>query len=244
MANVGADSMDDIWFVQLPNGNVRAWSLDELDAEFQKGTINEGTLVRQGVAPWTKLSALLGLDDAPPPISSGMAVSVSVAPAAIAPYQIPSMPPPPVVMSLDEDVDLDFMAPPASRKKKVMMGVAAAALVLCGGVFALTKVTSGAPAAASAVGQNANASIAQIAAPAPPPAPVAAPAAAQLDAPKGAPLTDLQRKALLTADKNRERVAKEAKEKKAKLAPARRSPRSASPFHKNGSKGDPLNITF
>ncbi len=225
------NSMDDIWFVQLPNGNVRAWSLDELDAEFQKGTIDESTLVRQGVAPWSKLSVLLGLDAAPPPSS-------------LAPMQMPSAAPPPVVMSVDDDLEL-LMAP-RSRKRGLVVGLVAAALVLCGGVFALTKATSGEPtAAAGSAPQGANASIAQIAAtPPPPPQAPAAQAPAQLDAPKGAPLTDLQRKALLEGDKNRERASKEKKDKKAKAAPPRRAPKSASPFHKGGSKNDPLNISF
>jgi hypothetical protein len=242
MTNAVTDSMDDIWLVQLPNGTVRAWSLEELDAEFQKGTIDESTLVRQGAAPWSKLSVLLGLDEAPP-ASGAMAVAVSVLPpppSSLAPMQLPSAPPPPVVTSFD--VDLDFIEPPRSRKRSVVVGLVAAALVLCGGVFALTKVTSGATsAAAGSIAEASKASIAQVAAaPMPPPAPIPQ-ATAQLDAPKGAPLTDLQKKALALADKNRERAAKEAKEKRAKSAPPRRAPRSASPFHKGGNKSDPLN---
>jgi hypothetical protein len=244
MANAVNGSMDDIWFVQLPNGNVRAWSLDELDAEFQKGTIDENALVRQGSAPWSKLSALLGLDEAPP-ASGGMSVAVSLPPppSSLAPMQMASAPPPPVVIGLDDD--LDFMAPPRSRKRGLVVGLIAAALVLCGGVFALTKVTSGdASAATGSAAEASKASIAQVAAPTPPPPPPVVQPPAQLDAPKGAPLTDLQRKALLEADKNRERASKEAKDRRIKSAPPRRAPKSASPFHKGGNKSDPLNSSL
>lgn len=236
MAN-GTDSMDDLWFVQLPNGTTRAWSLDQLDAEFQKGTIDERTLVRQGVAPWSTLGELLGLDDAPPapPVLHPQMFRVPDAeqvPSSLSPFLLPSAPPPPVVTSLEDEIDF---APRRSRKGLVL-GVMVAALAVCGGVFAFTG--AGASPAAASAAQEVAPLPKPVAAP-PPPAP--APAATQLDLPKGAPLTDLQRKALLEADKNREKASKDAKEKRAKLAPRKGAPKSASPFHKGGNKSDPLN---
>jgi hypothetical protein len=107
---------EDLWFVQLPNGAVRAMTLDDLDAAFQSGTIDEGTLVRRdGQSAWTKLSDELGASEPAP--------------------QTPSVRP--VVMDFDDD---DF-APPSSSKKRVIavLGIAAAAAIALA-AFGATKL--------------------------------------------------------------------------------------------------------
>jgi hypothetical protein len=108
---------EDLWFVQLSTGAVRAMTLDDLDAAFQSGTIDEGTLVRRdGQSTWTKLSDELGSSEP-------------------APSQTPSVAP--VVMDFDED---DF-APLRSSKKRIFVGLgiaAAAAIALA--AFGITKL--------------------------------------------------------------------------------------------------------
>ena len=233
---------EELWFVQLPGGLVRAWTLDELDAAFQAGRIDEHTLVRQGSEPWAPLAEVAGLGgeeaQAPAPVSSVMAVAVPSYPASNQPLF--SAPPPPVVTELSDfdEVPREFR----SGKRRLFVGLAIAALAICGAGVAFTKLgataDAGAASASAAITANAGAQVAQtvpVAAP-PPAAPVA------VDPPKGAPLTDQQKKALLDADKNRERAAKDRKAKAA--PPPRKSPKSANPFHKGGSKMDPLNSSI
>jgi len=48
------------WLVQLASGDVRIMTLDELDAAFQSGTVDENTLVRHdGAKKWSKLADVL-----------------------------------------------------------------------------------------------------------------------------------------------------------------------------------------
>ena len=112
---------EDLWFVQLPTGAVRAMTLDELDAAYQSGTIDEGTLVRRdGQSTWTKLSDELGASEPAPPPEPPVAPSVR-----------------PVVMELDAD---DF-APPRSSKKRVFVGLGvAAAAAIAIAAFGVTKL--------------------------------------------------------------------------------------------------------
>ena len=75
----------DFFFVQLPNGQHKAMSLDELDEAYQAGSIDEGTPVRpDGASEWSTLGALVGGDDDVPDTS---------------PALVPSYTPPPVVTS-------------------------------------------------------------------------------------------------------------------------------------------------
>src|SRR4051794_2868756 len=84
----------DFFFVQLPNGQHKAMSLDELDAAYQAGSIDEATPVRpDGASDWSTLGALVGGDDVPdtspsitpPPVSQSYAHEPpnSLAPVAI-----------------------------------------------------------------------------------------------------------------------------------------------------------------
>jgi len=104
---------DDLWFVQLPGGAVRAMSLDDLDAAFQSGTIDEDTLVRRdGQSAWTKLRDELAPE----------------------PPQTPSVRP--VVMDFDDD-----FPPPRSSKKGVFVGLGlAAAAAIAFAAFGVTKL--------------------------------------------------------------------------------------------------------
>ena len=58
--------MSDVWFVRTANGEARM-TLDELDAAFQAGAINEQTQVREETSlQWSTLGALLGIESQPP----------------------------------------------------------------------------------------------------------------------------------------------------------------------------------
>src|ERR1700722_1060488 len=100
----------DFWHVQLLNGEVRYWSLDELDEAFQRGDVDGTTFVlKQGDTAWVRLGELLGLDEAesaPAPASAAPA-HASVAPAALQVDTAPVWSIRPVVADLDAPLDLD-----------------------------------------------------------------------------------------------------------------------------------------
>ena len=80
----------EFWHVQLPSGEVRYYSLEELDEAFQRDEIDAKTYVlKQGETSWMRLGDLLGLDEAPVEPSVVVAPSerppASFAPASIAP---------------------------------------------------------------------------------------------------------------------------------------------------------------
>jgi hypothetical protein len=107
---------EDLWFVQLSTGAVRAMTLDDLDAAYQSGTIDEDTLVRRDAEKaWMKLGDALGTSEPEP-------------------THTPSVRP--VVMEFDAD---DF-APPVSSKKRVVVGLAVAAAAIALAVFGATKL--------------------------------------------------------------------------------------------------------
>ena len=77
----------EFWHVQLPSGEVRYWSLEELDEAFQRDEVDAKTYVlKQGETTWMRLGELLGLDEVP---ATPQQVAVP-----IAPYTIGSIPPP------------------------------------------------------------------------------------------------------------------------------------------------------
>jgi hypothetical protein len=52
-----------IWFVSVAPDRVRALTVDELDAAYQSGSIDEDTLVRRdGELTWSKLGAAVGIE--------------------------------------------------------------------------------------------------------------------------------------------------------------------------------------
>ncbi len=256
----GSETSNDLWHVQLPTGEVRQWSLDQLDAAFQADVINEWTHVLQdGSTEWMKLGELLGLDTAAPPAAeapvAAMAVSptpapVSMAPASLPPASVALYSVRPVVSDIGDDLDLDAMAM-RPKKRGLFFGVAAAVLLIGGIGFAATHLGGSPPAVQVSATSPALPPVVEVppspqAAPAPAPGALAAAvAAAALPAPGDTTttsatsrLTESQRKALADADKSRDA----ARRSRVASTPAR-APRTVSKpvFHKGGNKYDPLN---
>lgn len=231
--------MSDVWFVRTQSGEARM-TLDELDAAFQAGSIDEATQVREeGGEDWTTLGALLGGDTEPqasPPVVSVTPAPVSVAPPAFAP---PVQSVRPVAVDLD---DLD--AAPLRPKKRgaLVAAIAAGALVL---VAVGVAATQGGPASDKGA--------AKAAAAGPAAAVVATPAPAKpdkADDPGAAQrLSDEQRKALDRQDKDlaakRDAKSAELREKHQHEIDRRRPGTKSGPvFQKGGSKYDPLNTSL
>lgn len=222
---------DEIWHVQLPDGEVRPVSLDELDAAFQSGLIDASAHVyAPGATEWTTLGAIAGLDDADEAPASAAPSSAAdpvraVQTAAAAPLSLssfaaaePSLPPSLAPMAFDlsaanagvefdlatqlEGDDLAFK-PKRGRTIGIVAGAcaAAAAVALAFGLRGQAADVDMA-AATNAVGAPV-----AVAAAAPPPVtpPAAAPPAAEpgpSELTASAPrLTDEQRRLLLEADK-------------------------------------------
>ena len=207
---------EEIWLVQLQNGAVRAMSLDELDAAFQDGSIDEDTFVRREGAPkWIRLREELGAQE---PVQAPPQQRVQV-------YE-PLQSIRPVVSELDAD-EVDF-APKKSRGKVIAIGsiVAVAACALA--VFGATKV--GASAQSTSVG-------AAVVNAAPPPV-VVAPPEAQAQAPV---LSADQKKALADKDTQLTQKLDQKKQNRLKYVPPVRGKTSPPPFHKGGNEHDPLN---
>jgi hypothetical protein len=247
---MSAELEDELWFVELPDGRTRAMSLEELDAAYQAGQIEESTRLRKdGETEWTTLAVVAGLgeDDAdpfgatvpsapPPPVSTGPS---SLAPYALSVASTPSMMPTPTPgpIMLDDD-DVPYAAMQKSSKGLVFG--------LIGGVLVAVGVTVFFVAKANAPSAEAVAKAMPVAAAnaVPPPAAVDPPPAAD-SKPK---LSEDQRKLLAEQDKKREAEnARKAKDRAERIqnnaGPSRRGPRgkTSEPFVKGGSKFDPLN---
>jgi hypothetical protein len=270
MSNLEAGSeteSNDLWHVQLPTGEVRMWSLDQLDAAFQADLIDERTHVLQdGSTEWVKLGELLGLDSEPPPSSQApashapasyapsyaggvQAVSVTPGPVSVAPNSAALYSVRPVVADIGgDDLDLDALAI-RPRKKGLVLGVVGTAVAI--GLIAIAVTRLGGTAASappvSAVSSVLPVPVPEVAKASPPPAPVtvapapveAAPAPATSTA--DSRLTPSQRKALANADK----TADSRRKARAAAAPARAPRTSSKPvFHKGGNKYDPLNSSL
>jgi hypothetical protein len=229
--------MSDIWHVQVPGGEVRTLTLDQLDEAFQNGWIDAETLVLPaGALSWARLGDVAGLDDdseTPPPVSavnSVAPIALDVAPRAAATHAE-------ALPGLDDD-DLPELKP---RRGKRVFGVIVTLAVLGGlGFVGFTKYDAARSAArtsaAAAVARDGlSASAANVVAPQPAAAP--APVPVTLD-PGKSPLTEQQKIALAEQDKARDEARKN---KKAKSPPPRRGKKTKDPFLKNGNKYDPLN---
>jgi len=208
---------EDIWHVQLPTGEVRVFTLDQLDAAFQVGMIDEGCRVRrEGSMTWRTLAEELAGE--PQEV-------VSPTPAPVASYQPMSTAP----MVLDDDELPDMRA---SSKKKVVAIIGGVAAIAAIAVFGVTKLGASAEKAAAAAGAAVNVA-----------APVAAPPPADPDpAAKGAKLSEEKRKALADMDKENERKAEQRRKTRLENAPQPSKPyKSEKPFTKGGNQYDPLN---
>ena len=116
---------NELWYVQLSDGDVHRVTLDQLDEGFQAGHIDAGTMVlASGSTRWTKLGELAGMDEIAPPH----------APPVLAPPPLSALftAPPPLIeshrpVSVDL-VDLDVVPglPRRSRKTWIatLLGVA------------------------------------------------------------------------------------------------------------------------
>ncbi len=226
-------TVQDLWHVKLPSGDILTVTLDQLDGAFADGHVTESTLVRQAGNPeWSTLGAIAGLDEvvpvartAPPPAplaSSAPRVDPFVVPTPGYPIAPSSMAP----MAFDLDDELAF----APKKKPI--GVVLAVCGACAFLIlaAVGLGSTGAPAVAAAA-QNAKTETHLSAAPQAPaqaavePAKVAEPVAPQL--------TEAQKKAVQAADKKLKQKAGK------KAAPAKKPAKD--PFVKGGNKHDPLN---
>jgi hypothetical protein len=179
---------DELWSVRLPTGVIRRGTLDELDAAFDAGHIDENVLV---LAPngteWQRLGALAGLDEGAPPAPPA---------ASYAPPQQHAAPN--SIRPMTTDLDDHAFDRPRSRAPLVI-GLVAVAAVAAATIFAITKVGGGAaetlPVAAAVA-----------APPAAPPAPVVEPQAAPPSR-----LTEEQKQTVLDNDAKRSKTQSEKK---------------------------------
>jgi hypothetical protein len=152
-AAVAQDETEDRYHTQIEDGDVRLFTLDQLDAAFNAGLIHENTYVcLEGDTEWLTLGEVAGLGEeepvsAPVPVAApvpqarqplsaaptygAIAASPSVMPAA--PYSVAPMVMPrsiaPVVndFSFDDDFEMNAMRP-KRRVGKVIAGLAVLAL--------------------------------------------------------------------------------------------------------------------
>ncbi|HEY2511326.1 MAG TPA: hypothetical protein VGI39_10740 [Polyangiaceae bacterium] len=241
------------WHVQVEAGDVKVWTLDQLDAAFKAGLIDESTFVLEsGTTEWIQLGTLLGGGDegdaaAEAPAAEPAAVAfapvmvAAVTPVVIAPHVIASEPPPPFSFSpmstapvaTDLD-DLDDEPFKKSSKRPLVVGVGIALVAAAAGVFAFTRPSS-APVVETPV-----------AAVAPPPAPAPAPPAPEVKPADttASRLNDEQRKRLSDLDKAHEAKAEALQKARATSTPhhsGRKAGKEKTPFHNGGDKFDPLN---
>jgi hypothetical protein len=166
------DEAEDRYYTQVDAGDVRLFTLDQLDAAFNAGLIHENTYVcLEGGAEWLTLGEVAGLGDEEEPVSAPQLIAQPVpqarpyvAPSTSAPYSVAPMVAPslrPVVNDLSFDDDFEMMAMrPKRRLGKVVAAVAVLGLaglgfaVVQSGGLRLPKLDLGA-----ANGQSAAASL-------------------------------------------------------------------------------------
>ena len=222
----------DLWRVQLGNGEVREMSLDALDAAFDQGTLNEHTpVLAPGASSWERLGKVAGLDEEEVAPNSAMTPSLS-------PMAIGSFPPPPRIpqdLALDLELLDENALKPRRRAPKIIAGVVAVAAIAAG-VFFVAKVK----VPAQTAGMDLKPTTAVAAQPPPAPTNLAPdPNEKKSAAPQ---LSDDMKKKLAEADKAREEKAK------AKAADRARSTLPSKPSAPKGkapkgsdNKYDPLN---
>jgi hypothetical protein len=154
-AAVEQDDTEDRFYTQVEAGDVRLFTLDQLDAAFNAGLIHENTYVcREGDSTWLTLADVAGLGDeepepapisvvAPIPHRGAFAASPSIVPSA--PYSVSPMVMPPSIapvtrnLALD-DLDDDMFSKPRKRHGgKIVAGLAVVAL----GALGFMVVSSG-----------------------------------------------------------------------------------------------------
>jgi hypothetical protein len=157
-AAVAQDETEDRYHTQVEAGDVRLFTLDQLDAAFNAGLIHENTYVcLEGSSDWLTLGEVAGLGEEEPvsapvpivqpvpqvqqyaaPAYSGIVASPSIASPSIAPYSAATYSVAPVTNDLSFDDDFEMMAMrPKRRLGKIVAGVAV--LGLAGLGFAVVQ---------------------------------------------------------------------------------------------------------
>jgi hypothetical protein len=244
-----SEATEEQWHVQIEEGDVRLWTLDQLDAAFKAELVDESTFVLEvGKTEWMQLGTLLGGDgddEAPSEAAPAVASVASVQAPALAPVMFVE---PPNTMSpystapMASDID-DLDSPAAfrsgsSRKRPIAIGIGVALLAAGVAVFA----------SRGGVGSTESAAAQVAAAPAPPPVAPSPPAVADAPTPAqdtslAARLTQDQRQKLADADKAHEaKVAAQQKTRAAAAVPRHgHKVKEKGPFQTGGDKYDPLN---
>lgn len=236
----------DFYSVQLASGEVKKWTLDQLDAAYRASFIDEDTYVLpKGATSWSTLAEVVAAEPEPPSIA-----------------------PPPVVADIDVDFDLGSISDddddlaalrrPKRRVFRTLVKLTAFAAIVGGVAFAAVKN----PALVETVRTRATAMIAKpapfkvsvlpvaAAVAAPPvvalPQPVAAPVAAAPVAPvvTPAPMVAMTTSGIpiVTAATEKAKPASKPEKATKKKAPARhKGGKTTTPFNKSGDAHDPLN---
>lgn len=265
-----SEARTDLWHVQLASGDLEVMTLDQLDDAFNSDRIDENVMVLQGGAlKWSRLGEILGLDEEEEqPVNRAQALPAFASPLETANRQLvvptplflerpseeamtPSVRPMAYDVASsttafpDDDFDPERMDEIASlrpsKKKFVVVGLAAGLLLAIAGV-GLSKV-AGSPAV-DAAATNANISSAIVAAS----QPAASPPHDSADSLPGSRLSDDQKKMLAGMDKKLE----DAQKAKAEAAAERASKRVTHGKFKKGKSGlkeggdehDPLNASL
>jgi hypothetical protein len=263
----GTEHQGDLWHVQVALGDVRAMTLDELDAAFQEGIIHENTYVRHDGAPqWSLLGQVIGdesdddypaheatLGTSPVAANAQMALPVRTVPTAIvqttpqlvAPQE--SLAPrslgaahstaPMVAYVSSPDIDIANLRP---RKRGVAFAVAA---LLLAAVGAVAFISLGRTIDLSAADVSRSKSTMPVSASLGAAAAPVVGSTVEAQPGRDGRLSDDQRRALLEADKLRVSKAKPpapALPKRSRRR-GRPPPSGSSVFHKGGNAHDPLN---
>lgn len=224
----------DLWYVKTADGDVDRMTLDQLDAAFNAGHIDENvTVLPAGESNWVRLGTLLGLDTPATPSPMSFAPS----PNSMRPVSI----------DLSDDPELALLH--KKSRKGVGFAVAAAVLLIPAGILGANRMHLG-----SSLSSDSAPNVAAAAVQAPPPVTAAPPPPAPAPPPPPATtaattasadtrLSDEQKAKLAAADK-----ALEAKIKSKQKARAisggghHNSPKYKSQgFTSGGNKYDPLN---
>jgi len=142
MYALAQDEAEDRYYTQVDAGDVRLFTLDQLDAAFNAGLIHENTYVcLEGDSTWLTLAEVAGLgDEEPEPVSGPQPVPYRAAlPSPIPGYSSPYYVPPSIApvshdlsLALDDD-DIEMM----SMKRKRRWGGKVVALLTVGALGAL-----------------------------------------------------------------------------------------------------------
>ena len=218
----------DTWHVKLANGETRALSLDELDAAFHEGWIDERTpVLAAGAIRWAPLGEVAGLDGTPPPPS----MPNSIAPLAFDTFGLDSNAGDDIPFDLDVPIDAESDADVLAfrpRRGRKILGIMTAMIVVAGLGFVGFRAT---PALQRAIASRDGGRSARVAAeakpqaaPPPAPAPAAAPPPATPEAIPTILATALPNAPASTAKALEDKKAADEAEKKA-AAEARKAKR-------------------